>query len=183
MCIRDSFTLRSGKALSAKLAEIEVVMRPVRHLPVGFTGSDPGTVVRFSLGPDRLALELSVNGGEDPFALHRATLDAELGLGAQRAYVEVLDAILDGDATLSVRGDTAEQCWRILQPIRDAWRRGDVPLEDYAAGTEGPADWPRGGGEGRREGAALDAALELPQVEREPPAHLDLCRLYTARCV
>lgn len=138
------FTLRSGKALSAKLAEIEVVMRPVRHLPVGFTGSDPGTVVRFSLGPDRLALELSVNGGEDPFALHRATLDAELGLGAQRAYVEVLDAILDGDATLSVRGDTAEQCWRILQPIRDAWRRGDVPLEDYAAGTEGPADWPRG---------------------------------------
>lgn len=135
------FTLRSGKALTEKLAEIEVVMRPVRHLPTGFTGEAPGTVLRFSLGPDRLALELSVNGGEDPFALHRATLDAELGLGAQRAYAEVLDAILDGDATLAVRGDTAEQCWRILQPIRDAWRRGDVPLEEYAAGTSGPEGW------------------------------------------
>lgn len=135
------FTLRSGKALTEKLAEIEVVMRPVRHLPAGFTGAAPGTVLRFSLGPDRLALELSVNGGEDPFALRRATLDAELGLGAQRAYAEVLDAILDGDATLAVRGDTAEQCWRILQPIRDAWRRGDVPLEEYAAGTSGPEGW------------------------------------------
>ncbi len=135
------FTLRSGKALGEKVAEIDVVMRPVRHLPTGFTGDASGTVLRFSLGPDRLSLELSVNGGEDPFALHRATLDAELGLGAQRAYAEVLAAILDGDATLSVRGDTAEQCWRIIQPVRDAWRRGDVPLEDYAAGSDGPAGW------------------------------------------
>lgn len=135
------FTLRSGKALGAKVAEIEVTMRPVRHLPVGFTGDASGTVLRFALGPDRLSLELSVNGGEDPFALHRATLDAELGLGLQRAYVEVLDAVLDGDATLSVRGDAAEQCWRIVQPVRDAWSRGDVPLEDYPAGSDGPSGW------------------------------------------
>lgn len=140
------FTLRSGKALGEKLAEIEVVMRPVRHLPTGFTGAAPGTVLRFSLGPDQLSLELSVNGGEDPFALHRATLDAALGLGAQRAYAEVLEAILDGDAALSVRGDTAEQCWRIIQPVRDAWRRGDVPLEDYAAGSSGPEGWAALGG-------------------------------------
>ena len=135
------FTLRSGKALGAKCAEIEVRMRPVRHLPVGFTGDADGTVLRFALGPDRLALELSVNGGEDPFVLHRATLDAGLGLGAQRAYAEVLAAVLDGDVMLSVRGDAAEQCWRIIQPVRDAWRRGDVPLEDYAAGSDGPEGW------------------------------------------
>ncbi|MBN9190846.1 MAG: glucose-6-phosphate dehydrogenase, partial [Cellulomonas sp.] len=50
--------------------------------------------------------------------------------------------VLDGDPVLSVRGDAAEQCWRIIQPILDAWRRGDVPLEDYPAGSQGPADWP-----------------------------------------
>lgn len=137
------FTLRSGKALGAKKAEIEVVMRPVRHLPQGFTGADGGSVLRFSLGPDKLGLELAVNGGEDPFALHRATLEADLGLGAQRAYAEVLAALLDGDMTLSVRGDAAEQCWRIIQPVRDAWRRGDVPLEDYPAGSDGPEGWHR----------------------------------------
>lgn len=135
------FTLRSGKALSGSVAEIEVVMRPVRHLPVGFTGDASGVVLRFSLGPDRLSLELSVNGGEDPFALRRATLGADLGLGAVRAYAEVLAAVLDGDVALSVRGDAAEQCWRIIEPVRDAWRRGDVPLEDYAAGSEGPEEW------------------------------------------
>lgn len=138
------FVLRSGKALGGKVAELEVRFRPVRHLPVGFTGDASGSILRFSLGADRLSLELSVNGGEDPFALHRAVLDSELGLGEQRAYVEVLAAILDGDPTLSVRGDAAEQCWRIIQPVRDAWHRGDVPLESYPAGSDGPGGWAEG---------------------------------------
>lgn len=135
------FTLRSGKALGEPVAEIVIRFRPVRHLPTGFGGTAEGSVLRLSLGPDRLALEINVNGGDDPFGLHRATLDADLGLGALRSYTEVLAAVLDGDAALSVRGDAAEQCWRIIQPVRDAWRRGDVPLEVYPAGSEGPAGW------------------------------------------
>lgn len=131
------FTLRSGKALDAKRAEIDVVLRPVRHLPAGFTGDAAGSVIRFSLGPDRVTMDISVNGGDGPFALHRARLEADLGLGTHQAYTEVLAAILDADAMLSVRGDVAEECWRIIQPVRDAWRRGDVPLEEYAAGSSG----------------------------------------------
>ena len=53
----------------------------------------------------------------------------------------MLAAVLDGDVTLSVRADAAEECWRIIQPVRDAWRRGDVPLEDYSAGSAGPDGW------------------------------------------
>ena len=30
----------------------------------------------------------------------------------------------------------------LIQPVLDAWKRGDVPLEDYPAGSDGPADWP-----------------------------------------
>ncbi|MDE0546497.1 glucose-6-phosphate dehydrogenase [Microbacterium sp. C7(2022)] len=136
------FTLRSGKAISGEAHEIVMTFRPVRHLPDGFSGQEPGSVLRFTLGPDRMALELNVNGGDDPFELERTMLQAELGEGALKAYGEVLSGILDGDATLAVRGDAAEQCWRILEPIIDAWRRGDVPLEEYAAGTDGPAGWP-----------------------------------------
>ena len=135
------FTLRSGKALEAKRAEIDVVLRPVRHLPTGLTGDAAGSVIRLSLGPDKVAMDISVNGGDDPFHLHRARLEADLGLGTHQAYTEVLAAILDGDAMLSVRGDAAQECWRIIQPVRDAWRRGDVPLEDYAAGSAGPRGW------------------------------------------
>ncbi|MFT4306984.1 MAG: glucose-6-phosphate dehydrogenase [Microbacterium sp.] len=136
------FTLRSGKALGAATHEIVLRFRPVRHLPDGFAGDAPGSVLRFSLGPDTMSLELNVNGGEDPFALTRATMSADLGTGALRAYADVLANILDGDAALAVRGDAAEQCWRIVQPVLDAWRRGEVPLDHYAAGTRGPASWP-----------------------------------------
>jgi len=134
-------TLRSGKALGDPAREIVVHLKPVRHVPTGLSGDATGDVLRFSLGPDLLAVELNVNGGEDPFALHRATLEADLGLGSQRAYAEVLAGILDSDATLAVRGDAAEQCWRIIAPVQEAWARGEVPLEDYPAGSAGPASW------------------------------------------
>ena len=137
-------TLRSGKALDDADREVVIRFRPVRHLPEGLTGSTNPTVLRFSLGPDRMALDLNVNGGDDPFELERATLGADLGAGALKAYAEVLSGILDGDATLSVRGDAAEQCWRIVQPVIDAWRAGEVPIDDYAAGTDGPTSWTTG---------------------------------------
>jgi glucose-6-phosphate 1-dehydrogenase len=135
-------TLRSGKALAGKNGEIVITFRPVNHLPGGLMGEAPGSVLRFSLGPDRMDLELNVNGGDDPFELERATLAADLGPGALKAYGEVLSGILDADATLSVRGDAAEQSWRIVDPVIAAWRRGSVPLDEYAAGSLGPERWP-----------------------------------------
>lgn len=136
------FTLRSGKALSDPAREIVVRFRAVRHLPVGLTGSAEGAILRFSLGPDRMSLELNVNGADDPLELERATLTADLGAGALRAYAEVLSGVLDADPMLAVRGDAAEQCWRIIAPIQEAWKRNDVPLEEYAAGSDGPKGWP-----------------------------------------
>jgi len=136
-------TLRSGKAIGARHTEIVICFRPVRHLPAGFTGSADGSVLRFTLGPDVMSLELNINGPADPFELDRVALDADLGPGQLLAYGEVLSGILDGDASLAVRGDAAEQCWRIVQPVLDAWREGKVALDEYPAGTGGPAHWPR----------------------------------------
>jgi len=136
------FTLRSGKAHGADRAEIVVTLRPVRHLPDGLRGRpSDGGVLRFSLGPDAMALELHLNRTDDPFVLSRETLSIDLGEGELRAYAEVLSDILDNDVALSVRADAAEECWRIIQPVRDAWARGDVPLESYPAGSSGPESW------------------------------------------
>lgn len=137
------FTLRSGKALAGKDGEVVVTFRPVNHVPEGLKGDAPGSVLRFSLGPDRMDLELNVNGGEDPFELERALLEADLGAGALKAYGEVLSGILDADATLAVRGDAAEESWRIVDPVLAAWRAGSVPLEEYPAGSLGPEEWPK----------------------------------------
>lgn len=135
------FTLRSGKAIGERFAQIAVRFL-AQPPPRGFTGAAAGDVVRFTLGPDLLALDLNVNGPGDPFELDRATLTAELGPGDLAAYGEVLEGILDRDPLLSVRGDAAEECWRIVAPIVEAWRADEVPLEEYPAGSSGPSDWP-----------------------------------------
>lgn len=133
--------LRSGKALGAGDPAVTVAFKPVRHLPVGFAGESTPSEMVFSLGPDTISLGLNINGADDPLDLERVNLSAHLGEGALKAYGEVLSGILDGDAMLAVRGDAAEQCWRIVQPVIDAWRENDVPLDEYPAGTAGPASW------------------------------------------
>jgi len=47
-------------------------------------------------------------------------------------------AVRRGDATLSIRGDEAEQAWRIVTTVLEGWSRGVVPLEEYDAGSHGP---------------------------------------------
>lgn len=136
------FILRSGKALTPATREIVLSFRPVPHLPAEFTGATMPDVLRFRFGPDVMSAEINVHGGAKPFELTRTAACADLGRGSVRAYAEVLSGILDGDATLAVRGDAAEECWRIVTPIIDAWDDNRVPLQEYQAGSSGPQDWP-----------------------------------------
>jgi len=135
------FTLRSGKALGERRREVVVTFKPAAHVPTGLTGATEPTVLRMYIGPDEMSLELNINGPGDPHTIERVSLDATFGAGQYKAYGEVLEGILTGDPSLSVRGDTAEQCWRIVEPVLDAWRAGEVPLDEYPAGSEGPSDW------------------------------------------
>jgi glucose-6-phosphate 1-dehydrogenase len=82
-----------------------------------------------------------VNGEGDPFTLETISLESDLGAGALDAYGEVLAGILTSDPSISVRGDVAEECWRIITPILEAWKDADAPLDEYPAGSAGPASW------------------------------------------
>ena len=73
--------------------------------------------------------------------LEQTTLGTELSESPIRPYGEILDGILSGDPLLSVRGDIAEECWRILTPVLDSWASGEVPLDEYTAGSYGPTAW------------------------------------------
>jgi glucose-6-phosphate 1-dehydrogenase len=134
------FRLRSGKAMAATRKEAVITFKQPQRVPGGLTGWDRPDRIRIGFGPDRLALDLNINGPGDPFAIDPVTLESEFGPGELPAYGEVLRGVLDGDPTLSVRGDTAEECWRIVEPALAAWRAGVVPLGDYPAGSRGPQD-------------------------------------------
>lgn len=131
------FRLRSGKALGHARKEAVITFRPVPHLPTGLSGTTQPARLRLGFGPDTLTLELDVNGPGDPLVLDRVALTATFGQGDLSAYGEVLAGVLDGDPSLSVRGDNAEECWRIIEPVLAAWAAGEVPLEEYTAGSTG----------------------------------------------
>ncbi|MBW8871747.1 MAG: glucose-6-phosphate dehydrogenase, partial [Leifsonia sp.] len=135
------FTLRSGKALGGRRREMVITFAPAQHIPTGLTGTMEPAKLRLMFAPDRMSFEININGSDDPYELERASLQADFGPGALLAYGEVLEGILDGDPTLSVRADTAVECWRIVEPVLKAWHDGRVPLEEYPAGSEGPEDW------------------------------------------
>ncbi len=132
------FVLRTGKALAADRHEITVRFRPVPHLAFGqSTPADPNRL-RLGMNPDRLALGININGPGDPFDLECIELDHQLAPHALSAYARLLLDVIAGDPTLSIRDDEAEEGWRVIQPILDAWRDGTTPLLEYRAGTNGP---------------------------------------------
>jgi len=134
-------TLRSGKALGKTRKHIVVTFAEMRHLPEGLIGGDGPDRLVIGLSPDVMELHLTTNTTKDPFTLEQSTLATDLRHSELNAYSEVLAAILDGETMISVRGDAAEECWRITDQVLEAWQSGAVPMEDYVAGSPVPADW------------------------------------------
>jgi glucose-6-phosphate 1-dehydrogenase len=145
------FRLRTGKALARRRAEILLHFRPASHPTFPEAAGAPANLLRFGLDPDHLTLRVNLNGaGGDPFRLEHATLEQVLAPQDVPAYGRLLLAVLDGDLTLSIRGDEAEECWRITEPILFGWAEGAVPLREYPAGSAGPRILPDHGGERSR---------------------------------
>ncbi len=135
------FRLRSGKALGETAKRIVVNFKAPAHVPTGLRDvPDPDRLI-LDLKPGAVRLELSMNAEGDPFHLEQKGLTAELGKARMLPYGEVLAGIFDGDALLSIRGDVAEECWRIMTPVLASWRGGSVALGTYPAGSAGPSGW------------------------------------------
>ena len=139
------FVLRSGKSLGGVRKRAIVHWRPPAHVPDGFRGHDTADRFVIDFKPDGFELHLTTNGKGEPFTLEQTVLRGELGGGQLLPYGEVLGAILDADPRLAVRGDAAEECWRIVEPVLEAWRADAVPLEEYEAGSRGPRGWATSG--------------------------------------
>ncbi len=141
------FRLRTGKALGHDRKEVNVHFRHVPHLPAGFNGGTGGAgahngepaanTLRFGLEPEELTMELTGIGARAR-TLAPLTLSAKIAPPELPAYGGLLRQVLAGDATLSIRGDEAEESWRVVSPVLEAWSKDLVPLEEYPAGSQGP---------------------------------------------
>ena len=132
------FRLRTGKALGTDRREITIRFRPPADPLFGYEADPPVNQLVFQMNPDRMVLHLALNGAGDPFCLEPAELQLTLAPQHLSAYARLLVEALEGDPALAIRGDEAEECWRIVEPIVAEWEKGAPELLSYPAGSTGP---------------------------------------------
>jgi glucose-6-phosphate 1-dehydrogenase len=127
-----TFRLRAAKAMSRDRKEVAVRFREVPHLPIPATVE--ANVIRFGLDPESLGLDLYATGSRRG-TLEPLHLGAELPPPELPAYGQLLLDVLNENVALSIRGDEAEESWRVVAPVLDGWAKNLVPLQEYPAGA------------------------------------------------
>lgn len=128
------FVLRSAKAIRTERSELVVRFRP----PAGGDRSPDAAAERLRL--DLEAAELSLRlVGETGASGERFSVEGSVQTVDLRAYESVLISLLDGNQGPFVGPEEAEEAWRIMEPVLDAWADDHVPLEEYPAGSDGLA--------------------------------------------
>ena len=145
------FFMRTGKRLPEKRTEIVIQFKPVPHsifdhgdrgelaanrmvielqpeedISLSVMNKRPGLEQRMQLQPIRMSLSWGQNDRDARPPRRRI------------AYERLLLDALGGDSTLFVRRDEAEQAWKWVDEVSDAWAAGKVRPQAYPAGTWGP---------------------------------------------
>ncbi len=135
------FRLRTAKGMGEERKEVVVRFRPVPYRPFGHEGTPPPNELRIGLevdDPGDLILRLNGRAAGAAGDLVPLALSTEIPAPELTEYSRVLVDLLGGDSRLAIRGDEAEELWRIVTPVLEAWEAGEVPLEEYPAGSGGP---------------------------------------------
>lgn len=132
------FVLRSGKALAEQKKEIAVFFRQVPHVTFGEAGHLDQNIFRLQLSPDRVGMRINLNRPEDPNELLPFEMKAEFAPQDIPPYGQLFLEVVNGDPTFFIKGDEAEELWKIVEPILETWGTRKVPLLSYLAGSPGP---------------------------------------------
>ena len=140
------FYLRTGKRLAAKTTEIKVHFKPETHKLWHYPdGRDTSNCLVIRLQPaEGISLQMATKtlGLRAAMDLEEAEVQLDLTQGHQvaipDAYERLLLDVLQGNQSQFVRRDEVEAAWRWCDQLRAAWLAAEVPLEPYAAGSDGP---------------------------------------------
>jgi glucose-6-phosphate 1-dehydrogenase len=128
------FTLRSGKALARDSAEIAFHFKKVRGYLSNVSIDVAPNVLRIGLMKPYVRLETTINGPE--FTPLNQTLEMLAEEPRRKAYANLIVEMLNNRPLLFIRGDEAEEAWRVIDPIATAWANDEVPMQTYPAGGE-----------------------------------------------
>ena len=145
------FFMRTGKRLPEKRTEIVIQFKPVPHsiFDHGDRGAIEANRLVIALQPEE-DISLSVMnkkpGLDQRMQLQPIQMSLSWGQNDKTArpprrriaYERLLLDALTGDSTLFVRRDEAEQAWKWVDEVSEAWRDAAFKPHDYAAGTWGP---------------------------------------------
>jgi glucose-6-phosphate 1-dehydrogenase len=141
------FYLRTGKRMAARVTEIAIQFKrpPVTMFrDAGSGGGLEANVLVLRVQPDEgfsLHIESKLPG--HGMELQPVAMDYAYGSTLQElpftAYETVLVDAMEGDMTLFTRSDQAEEAWRVVGPVLEAWVAGpERPIPIYEAGSWGP---------------------------------------------
>ena len=142
------FYLRTGKRLPARSSEVSIQFRPVPHHTFPADAQmdwrpnrlllaiqpEEGIFLRFEVKQPGPVLRLA------PVMMQFYYREA-FRTRPPEAYETLLLDIMEGDATLFLRGDQAEAAWSVVAPVLEVWdsvKPSDFP--NYQAGSWGPEE-------------------------------------------
>lgn len=132
------FILRSGKALARQKKEITIYFHKVPHLAFENSSHVEPNTLRLRLSPDSVGMSVNVNSPDKPNELHPFEMQAEFAPQIIPPYGQLFLDVIAGDTTLFIRGDEAEELWKIVKPFLETWKIKCIPLLSYPAGSSGP---------------------------------------------
>jgi glucose-6-phosphate 1-dehydrogenase len=142
------FYLRTGKCLQKSTSVIAIQFKPIPHalFPSEAIESLQPNQLIISIQPEmeitllfhakQPGLKLKISPVEMDFT-YRESYEEQ----APEAYETLLLDVLEGEATLFMRGDQVEAAWQVVMPILDFWKQHPCTgLPNYAAGSWGPEE-------------------------------------------
>ncbi len=138
------FYLRTGKRLAGRRTEISIHYKPAPYrmfsgTPVGQTTPNVLTLLIDPVQGILTEFDAKVPG--PVMALGRVASTMRYGdFFAEKpnvGYETLLYDCMMGDATLFQRADNVEAGWRAVQPLLEAWGRGEGEVESYTSGSQG----------------------------------------------
>jgi glucose-6-phosphate 1-dehydrogenase len=141
------FRLVTGKRMPSRATEVVVSFKPVSHWVFERPSKQRARPnrLRMRLQPEE-TIELGLMGSLaapewGATELQPMSLDLSMSPTPHRriAYERLLVDALKGDQTLFVRDDEVEAAWKWIDSISAAWQGAATPVQDYPAGSWGPA--------------------------------------------
>ena len=132
------FVLRTGKAMEQDRQELTIFFKPSPYSTFGSSHAVQSNQLRLGFKGDRIGLVINVNGPGNPLEAESVELNTELAPEPTSAYASLILDVLKGESMFFIRNDEAEEAWRVVDPIVEAWKEDLVPLQSYRAGSAGP---------------------------------------------